>query len=220
MEDRLLEWGLHNRRMKQSAAYRQGFEAAQRLTRSAIPLGVRQSLARFVFGPDPLAECEHVVRIKTGNGWKCRACDADYRTPEWRALRRQVLERERGLCQLCGGVANDAHHETYRFGVLCPPEFLTALCHRCHLAEHGRVPSVGTREFTSDRPVTPRLRWRWWPILALGMFVWSHWSHRAIKPSERTHGRQSKPVVGSASLKLSTVLPITTCFPESRMTNL
>src|SRR6202041_1621838 len=77
---------------------------------------------------------------------------ADYRTPEWRALRRQVLERERGLCQLCGGVANDAHHETYRFGVLCPPEFLTALCHRCHLAEHGRVPSVGTREFTSDRP--------------------------------------------------------------------
>jgi Fe-S cluster biogenesis protein NfuA len=66
----------------------------------------------------------------------------DYETAEWAALRKEVLARANGVCEMCGSVAETAHHLTYRFGVLCPSKFLMAVCWGCHEEVHGnyRVP--------------------------------------------------------------------------------
>ncbi len=59
------------------------------------------------------------------------------RTPHWRALRRKVLLRWRGLCENCATApAAEVHHKTYeRMGNELLTD-LTPLCSECHKQEH------------------------------------------------------------------------------------
>jgi hypothetical protein len=42
------------------------------------------------------------------------------------------------FCEVCGQArATQAHHRTYRYGILCPPQYLVAICRSCHEAVHG-----------------------------------------------------------------------------------
>jgi hypothetical protein len=70
MECRLEFWSEHRRLYRCNPDYRARWHTAH--AKSAIPLRVRQSLARFGFSPD----CQHVVRIKTGGGYRCQECGA------------------------------------------------------------------------------------------------------------------------------------------------
>jgi 5-methylcytosine-specific restriction endonuclease McrA len=54
------------------------------------------------------------------------------------SLRDEVLLAANHICADCGGSAETAHHTTYRYGVICPPDCLVALCWDCHRRRHGR----------------------------------------------------------------------------------
>jgi hypothetical protein len=63
---------------------------------------------------------------------------AEYQTPEWRALRASVIVRAGGRCEICHrAIAVQAHHRTYRYGTICPPQYLVAICKACHEKVHG-----------------------------------------------------------------------------------
>lgn len=80
---------------------------------------------------------------------KAREADADpkyrafYRSKEWRALSASVLSRASFVCEDCGGLACEVHHEPSikteggwdrRLDAGC----LHPLCTRCHNARHAR----------------------------------------------------------------------------------
>jgi hypothetical protein len=63
---------------------------------------------------------------------------AEYQTPEWRALRASVIVRAGGRCEICHrAIAVQTHHKTYRFGTICPPQYLVGICKACHEKVHG-----------------------------------------------------------------------------------
>lgn len=60
------------------------------------------------------------------------------KSPEWQALRVQVLERAAGRCEDCGdAVATQVHHLTYRRVGDEHVDDLRAICNRCHDHRHG-----------------------------------------------------------------------------------
>ncbi len=75
-------------------------------------------------------------------GEKLQAMRVDYaqyrETPEWRELRRRVLDRANRVCEGCGQAeATQAHHLTYeRLGREMLFD-LVAVCRACHEAIHG-----------------------------------------------------------------------------------
>jgi hypothetical protein len=85
------------------------------------------------------------VAVHGGAGEEGRAYNKlDYETTQWMELRKEVISRAGGICEMCRKAkAETGHHLTYRFGVLCPPKFLMAVCWPCHEQIHGqfRVPS-------------------------------------------------------------------------------
>jgi 5-methylcytosine-specific restriction endonuclease McrA len=62
----------------------------------------------------------------------------EYYTVEWFYLKEAVLRRDGYTCRVCAGVAETAHHITYRYGVLCAPRWLVSVCWSCHARMHGR----------------------------------------------------------------------------------
>jgi hypothetical protein len=52
-------------------------------------------------------------------------------------LKDQVLSLAHRVCADCGWTATTAHHLSYAAGILCPPEYLVALCDQCHKVRHG-----------------------------------------------------------------------------------
>lgn len=66
-------------------------------------------------------------------------------TPEWRARRRRILEREQWRCQLDRRHTEelDVHHNSYERKGVELPEDLVVLCAACHRRTHGtqRPPS-------------------------------------------------------------------------------
>lgn len=65
--------------------------------------------------------------------------DTYLRTPEWRAKRRAVLERDGWVCQGClKNEAEEVHHLTYDHHKNELLFELTSLCRACHLKVHGR----------------------------------------------------------------------------------
>lgn len=69
--------------------------------------------------------------------------------PGWRRLRTAILERDGGLCVLCGAAATDIDH-------IGPPDDhhptnLRALCRRCHAIR-------SSRQGNDARPPQPTIR--------------------------------------------------------------
>ena len=69
-----------------------------------------------------------------------------YRSASWRALRRQIFERDGWRCMTCGKVCEETdlqvHHLYYLKDKMpweYPPEALTSMCKGCHAKEHGHV---------------------------------------------------------------------------------
>ena len=134
-----------------------------------MPLPGGDSLGRRELTPEVLARWIPVL-CEAGALWRF------YNTPEWRRLRRQVLERWHGECAWCAGAAPSlvvqaemVHHvypvKTHPAWALS--EFVTTpegkrvrnlvpLCHDCHDRAHQRM---GYRPSPlSAPPLTPE-RW-------------------------------------------------------------
>lgn len=69
-----------------------------------------------------------------------------YRSASWRALRRQIFERDGWRCMTCGKVCEETdlqvHHLYYLKDKMpweYPPEALTSMCKGCHAKEYGHV---------------------------------------------------------------------------------
>ncbi len=80
---------------------------------------------------------------------KAREADADpkyrafYRSKEWRALSASVLSRASFVCEDCGGLACEVHHEPSiktagGWAGRLDASHLHPLCTRCHNARHAR----------------------------------------------------------------------------------
>lgn len=65
-------------------------------------------------------------------GWKKQFYRRYLLSKEWRDKRKQVLERDQGVCQRCGDAANHAHHLTYDRIFREPLYDLISLCKPCH----------------------------------------------------------------------------------------
>lgn len=62
---------------------------------------------------------------------------ADYlETDHWESLRRQVLAKAMGRCQICGKPVQDVHHLTYEHRGREYLFELVALCHACHIEQY------------------------------------------------------------------------------------
>jgi ribosomal protein S27AE len=61
----------------------------------------------------------------------------EYDTKEWYDLKDHVLSLAHRVCADCGWTATTAHHLTYAYGIICPPQYLVALCAQCHDVRHG-----------------------------------------------------------------------------------
>lgn len=71
--------------------------------------------------------------------------DAYLRTPRWRNLRQQVLERDDWTCQECDAPAEHIHHLTYAHWGDERLYELVALCFNCHDDAHEGALSQGER---------------------------------------------------------------------------
>lgn len=76
--------------------------------------------------------------------------DEQLQTPEWKALRDRIIERDLHMCQKCMSTKNlQAHHKFYEAGKMAwesSPIALITLCDRCHshLHEFGRGKYIAT----------------------------------------------------------------------------
>ena len=75
-----------------------------------------------------------------------------YHSPEWRALSRQIRERDGHLCTACKPRTVGArlvHHVTplSAGGSALDPANLTSLCSECHRLAHGQVVDVPRQEW-------------------------------------------------------------------------
>jgi hypothetical protein len=55
-----------------------------------------------------------------------------YKSRDWKALVYLVIKKAGGKCYMCGGKAETAHHLTYKYGIICDPKYLMAICWPCH----------------------------------------------------------------------------------------
>jgi 5-methylcytosine-specific restriction endonuclease McrA len=68
-------------------------------------------------------------------------------SPEWLALRQDVLERDQRRCAAClTREATEVHHQTYAYGWLPPAFELQSVCRECHARLHGPRPEEAWRE--------------------------------------------------------------------------
>ena len=83
-----------------------------------------------------------LLRLSDRAAW-LQEHDAYLRSPEWRALREKVIDRESGLCQGCrAALGTQVHHLTYarwRRELLID---LALLCDDCHHAAHDKRESA------------------------------------------------------------------------------
>jgi 5-methylcytosine-specific restriction endonuclease McrA len=75
----------------------------------------------------------------TPNWW--RTYSAYLKSPEWRALRKPVLERAGGHCEECGEETYlQVHHLNYKRVGAERLEDLRAICNPCHEGHHPHMP--------------------------------------------------------------------------------
>ena len=76
----------------------------------------------------------------------CKAHKRGGSTRQWRALRQQILARDRYTCQLCGAAAEHVDHKRPVIdGGSDQPGNLQAICAECNLRKGGRRIAKPTR---------------------------------------------------------------------------
>jgi len=80
---------------------------------------------------------EHRARNK--HKWRAMY-DSYIRSEQWKQKRRQVIQRDGGVCGVCRDAAiSDIHHLTYeRIGREDLAD-LVGVCSTCHAIQHGRI---------------------------------------------------------------------------------
>lgn len=75
---------------------------------------------------------------------------AFYNSGLWQDVRESILERDSGLCRMCGAVASEVHHviklTTKNIDdpeITVNPDNLLSLCGECHKAQHRRDRAAG-----------------------------------------------------------------------------
>ena len=67
-----------------------------------------------------------------------------YQSTKWKRVRAYIRQRDKGICQECGGVGREVHHKialtlhNYRDDIAIDPDNLVLLCRPCHMAERGQ----------------------------------------------------------------------------------
>lgn len=76
-------------------------------------------------------------------------------TPEWKAKRAEILERDLHMCQRCMSSKNlQVHHTKYIDGLKAweySGWYLLTLCENCHKAEHGIVDVFAPEDFYTKK---------------------------------------------------------------------
>lgn len=72
---------------------------------------------------------------------------------EWYKLRSVIINRDGGICQICGAPADHVHHLTYAHFTREFPFELVALCKDCHHQEY-HSPEAKKRESELQKPST------------------------------------------------------------------
>ncbi|NER82723.1 MAG: HNH endonuclease [Leptolyngbya sp. SIO1D8] len=120
------------------------------------------------------------------------------RSVQWKAKRKQVLERDRYQCQTClSSESLEVHHKTYKSFGNEPLEHLITLCHDCHEAITAvfRRRRYGLIELSAeecDRAVEPLKTQR--KQNAANLEVSNH-RRVAPTPAQWTNVRSSQPLL-------------------------
>lgn len=109
-----------------------------------IPVMIRlRSLAdvRWGIAAGVITWSEVLAYVRYDNDVWRRVYSAYLSSPEWRVLRRQVLDRADGRCEYCGQAsATQVHHRTYQRVGAEELGDLAAICVPCHENHHPHMP--------------------------------------------------------------------------------
>jgi hypothetical protein len=119
------------------------------------------------------------------------------RDPRWKQKRLEIIERDRGVCQMCGAVPKvpHVHHMHYWYGVDpwdYPDSMLVTLCPPCHDGEYSKRQAI---DFLFKRMAEARLHTS--EVYALAAFVSS------LSRSVARLGQGSPRTVGEAISELA-----------------
>ena len=85
-------------------------------------------------------------RIYNQKSYKPLKLERFYRSDRWHEARRQVILRDKGICQMSGSVGTQVHHKIHLNirnvddpTVATNPDNLILLCDHCHNEVHHRV---------------------------------------------------------------------------------
>ena len=78
-------------------------------------------------------------------------------TSRWRKIRQRIINRDRGLCQMCGNEGDSVDHITPRSqGGTDDDNNLQLLCRSCNSSKGGRFFSTPRTPLTLPVPFTPQ----------------------------------------------------------------
>ena len=78
-------------------------------------------------------------------------------TSRWRKIRQRIINRDRGLCQMCGNEGDSVDHITPRSQGGTDEDFnLQLLCRSCNSSKGGRFFSTPRTPLTLPVPFTPQ----------------------------------------------------------------
>jgi hypothetical protein len=143
---RLAKWSREAKRLAKTPAERAAVEADLAKRRAKLVNGMKSKAKR---------------KRKTYPAWPKGMTFAEWyprylASPHWLALRKQVIERAMGFCEVCGGTeCIQVHHLTYQRLRRERLEDLQALCRQCHKHAHGR---------DADDPISREFRAMFGPI--------------------------------------------------------
>lgn len=96
-------------------------------------------------------------RGRTNKSTKPLKLERFYKSDRWHEARRQVILRDKGLCQMCGAIGTQVHHKIHLNIrnvddplVATNPDNLVLLCDHCHNEVHHRVGKHKEYKFDKD----------------------------------------------------------------------
>lgn len=104
-----------------------------------------------------------IKRTYKNRNYKPLKLERFYKSDRWHEARRQVILRDKGMCQMCGDVGTQVHHKIHLTirnvddpEVATNPDNLILLCDHCHNEVHHRVGKHMQYKFDEDGNIIPR----------------------------------------------------------------